>query len=64
MPRLVMGLAHPPIHWMLGALSHGVEQLQLDANHLPPSGDEVKCDGSYASTVPVCLPGMCRDNFF
>lgn len=63
MPGLALGPIQPPIHWILGALSPRVEQLQCDANHLPPSGDKIKYDGNYASTFLICHPDMCRDNF-
>jgi len=30
----------------------------------PPSSDQDKNEWTYTSTHPICLPGMCRDNFY
>jgi len=64
MPRVAMGPIQPPIHWILGVLSPWVKHLQHVANHLPLSVDKVKYDGNHASSLLICLLGMCRDNFF
>jgi hypothetical protein len=34
-----------------------------EAEHIPPSSTEVKSEGNYTSTCPVCLCGMYRDSF-
>ena len=39
-----------------------VKRLGREADHSHPSSAEVKNKWSYASTVPVCLHGMYRDN--
>jgi hypothetical protein len=34
-----------------------------EADHIPLSSTEVKSEGSYTSTPPVCIFDMYRDNF-
>jgi hypothetical protein len=40
--RLALGLTQPPIQWVLGALSPGVQQLGHEVDHSPPTSAEVK----------------------
>jgi hypothetical protein len=40
--RTALGPTQPPIEWVAGALSLGVEQLGREADHSPPSNAEVK----------------------
>jgi hypothetical protein len=44
--RPTLGPTHPPIQWVLGALSLGVKQQGLEAEHSPPSSAEVKKGGA------------------
>jgi hypothetical protein len=46
MPRLTLGPTHPPIQWVLGALSLGVKQQGREADHSPPSSAEVEKGGA------------------
>jgi hypothetical protein len=48
--RPAPGPTHPPIQWVLGAVSPGVKRLGRDAKHSPPSSAEVKNVGSYTCT--------------
>jgi len=52
MYRLALGLTQSPIHWVLGALSPGLNQLGCEANHSPPYSTEVKNTWRYTSTPP------------
>jgi len=36
------GPTHPPIQWVMGALSLGVKRSGRETDHLPPSSAEVK----------------------
>jgi hypothetical protein len=63
-PHWLWGLSSFLFSGYWGAVFLTVKQLGFDANHLPPSSDEVKYDGNYTSSPPICLPGMHRDNFF
>jgi hypothetical protein len=45
----------PPIQWVPGALSLGVERPGLEADHSPPTNSEVKNAWSYTSAPPVRL---------
>jgi hypothetical protein len=40
--RPAMGPTHSPIPWILVALSLGMKWLRHEADHSPPSSDEVK----------------------
>jgi len=42
MSRLALRPTQPPIQWVLGALSLGVKQSGLEADHSPPSSAKVK----------------------
>jgi len=53
--RTVLGLTQPPIQWVRGALSLGVNRPERKANHSPPSSIEVKEFVSYTSTPPIRL---------
>jgi hypothetical protein len=46
-----LGLTQPPIQWVPGALSLGVERLGREADHSPQSRAEVKNSWSY-----TCIP--------
>jgi len=37
-----LGPTHPPVQWVPGALSLGVERPGREADHLPPSSAEVR----------------------
>jgi hypothetical protein len=39
---MALGPTQPPIQWVPGSLSLGVEQLGREADHSPPSNAEVK----------------------
>jgi len=39
---MALGLTQPPIQWVLGALSLGLEWPGHEADHSPPSGAEFK----------------------
>jgi hypothetical protein len=44
--RPALGPTHPPIQWVLGALSLVVKRPGRDADHSPPSSAEVKSGGA------------------
>jgi hypothetical protein len=44
--RLTLGPTQPTIQWVPGAVSLGVEQLECEAGHSPPSTAEVKNGGA------------------
>jgi hypothetical protein len=46
------GAIHPPIQWILGAISAGEKQQRCEADHSPPSNAKAKNDGAIASTLP------------
>jgi hypothetical protein len=56
--RRALGPTQPPIQWVPGALSLGVQQLGHEADHSPPSCAEVKNAWSYTSTPPIHLHGV------
>jgi hypothetical protein len=47
--------AHPPIQWLSGGVSLGVKRPGCEADHSPPSSDEVKKAWRYTSTHLMCL---------
>jgi hypothetical protein len=53
---------HPPIQWVLGALSLGIKRLQREADYSSQSSAEVENEQSYAFIPPVCLHGIYSDN--
>jgi hypothetical protein len=53
--RTALGPTQPPNQWVPGALSLEVKQLGREADHSPPSRDEVKNALSYTSIPPVRL---------
>jgi hypothetical protein len=64
----VLGLTQPPIQWVTGALSFGVNRPGREADHSTPSGADIKKAWNYTSTPPVLLRGVVlrknhRDNF-
>jgi hypothetical protein len=52
--RLTLGPTHPPIQWVLGALSLGEKGQGHEADHSPPSSAEVKKGGA-TPPLPHCL---------
>jgi hypothetical protein len=40
--RTALGPTHPPIQWIIGALSLGVKRPMRETDHSPPSSAEVK----------------------
>jgi hypothetical protein len=48
------GPIHPPIQWVLGALSPGVKRPGREADHSPPSSAEVK-NGGAVNPLPIRL---------
>jgi hypothetical protein len=50
--RLALGSTKPPVRWVLGALSLGLEWLGCEADHSPASSTKVKNMLSYTSTPP------------
>jgi hypothetical protein len=53
--RPALGPTPSPIEWVPGALSLGVKRPVREADHSPPSSDEVKNAWSYTST-PYASP--------
>jgi hypothetical protein len=47
-----LGSTHPPMQWVLGAISPGVKRPGREANHSPPTSAEVKNTWFYISTPP------------
>jgi fatty acid desaturase len=41
-PDQLWGPTHPPIHWVLGALSTGLKQVGHEAGHSSPSSAKFK----------------------
>jgi hypothetical protein len=56
--RPTLGPTQPPIQWVLGALSSGVQRPGREADHSLPSSAEVKNAWSYTSTPPLRLHGV------
>jgi hypothetical protein len=52
-----LGPTQPPIQWVLGALSLGVEWQGHEADHSPPTSVKVKKLWTYTS-APPCLHGV------
>jgi hypothetical protein len=50
---LQTGHDQPPIQWVPGALSSGVKRPGREADHSPPSSDEVKNAWGYTSTPNI-----------
>jgi hypothetical protein len=51
--RPILGPTQPPIQWVRGALSHGVNRQGREADQLPPSSAEVKNDGAISPLSPM-----------
>jgi hypothetical protein len=47
---------HPPVQWILGAVSPGVMQQRHETDCLPPSSAEV--NGGAVLPLPVCFYGV------
>jgi hypothetical protein len=56
--RLALGSTQRPIQWIPGTLSLGVKRPGREADHSPPSSDEVKNAWSYTSTPTIRLHGV------
>jgi hypothetical protein len=50
--RPALGSTQPPIQWVLGALSTGVNRPGREADHSPPASTEVKKMWIYTTTPP------------
>jgi hypothetical protein len=50
--RPALGSTQPPIQWLPGALSQGVQQPGCEADHSPPTSVEVKKILVYMSSWP------------
>jgi hypothetical protein len=51
--RLVLGSTQPPLKWVPGFLSRGVNWQGCEADHSPPTSAEVKKMWTYTSTPSV-----------
>jgi hypothetical protein len=56
--RRVLEPSQPPIQWMTGASSLGVERLGREADHSPPTSAEVEKTCICACTRPIRLYGI------
>jgi hypothetical protein len=57
--RLVLGPSQPPIQWVPGALSPGVERPVLEVDHSTPTSAEVKNTWFYTSSPPYVFIAKC-----
>jgi hypothetical protein len=57
--RTALGPTQPPIQCVRGVLSLGVRRPGREADHSPPSSDEVKNAWSYISTPQYAFVGWC-----
>jgi hypothetical protein len=55
--RPALGPTQPPVQWVPGAFSPGVQRQGREADHSPPSSDEVK-NGGAISQLPHSLHGI------
>jgi len=66
-PERLWGPTQPPIQWVPGAASLGLERPGREADHSPPSRAEIKNACSYTSTPQYVFMAWClikhRDNF-
>jgi hypothetical protein len=58
MSRVALGPTQPPIQWVPGALSIGVEWPGHEAVHSPQSSAKVKNAWSFTSTFTIHLHGV------
>jgi hypothetical protein len=56
--RPALGPTLPPIHWVPGAISLGVNRLGLEADHSPLSSSKLKNAWSHTPTTPIRLQGV------
>jgi hypothetical protein len=56
--RTALGPTQPPIQWVPGAPSLGVQWPGREADNSPPASAEVKNGWSYTSTPPIRLHGV------
>jgi len=63
--NLCASLKHPVSNSMntSGSFTRDKKRPGLEADHSPPTSDEMKNEWSYASTTPTHLHGVYRDNF-
>jgi len=54
-----LGPTQPPIQWVPGTLSMWVKRPGREADHSPPSSDEVKNEWSSTSTPPYAFMACC-----
>jgi hypothetical protein len=57
--RPPLGPTCPPIQWVSGALSPGINQPRLEADHSPPSNVEVKTGGVIPEHSPCVFMALC-----
>jgi hypothetical protein len=53
--RLALGPTRPSIQWVPDSLASGVRRTGREFDHSPPSGAEVKNEGSYTSAPSIRL---------
>jgi hypothetical protein len=63
MYRLAFGPTHPPIQWVMWALSPETKHWGNGVDQPLPFSAKVKNDRDYTFTPLVCLHGMDRDSF-
>jgi hypothetical protein len=56
--RLALGPTHPPIQWVPGALSLGVNRPGREADHSSPTSAEVKKNVDLYIHFPIRLHGV------
>jgi hypothetical protein len=56
--RQNLGSTQPPIQWVSGALSPAVKRPEREAEHSPPTSDEVKKTWVYTSTPPYVFMAL------
>jgi hypothetical protein len=56
--RQDLGPIQPRVQWIAGTVSLGVKRTGREADHSPPSSDEVKNAWSYTCTLPMHLRGV------
>jgi hypothetical protein len=57
--RPILGLTHPPIQLVPGALSPRVKRPRSESNRSPPTSAEVKNTWIYTSTPPYVFMALC-----
>jgi hypothetical protein len=59
---VLLGPTLPPIQWVPGDLSPGVNRPGREADHSPPTSAEVKNKWIYTSTPPYAFMSWCLIN--